>query len=321
MTVLLDDNFARGAAPPPRERKSRLTGGLLLVFLFLSAALMVLSRLDHELVRKTRTSVTELLVPMVNHASTPANGFHRVRGQLTSYFDLFVELERLKQENQRLRQWESRAMHLEYQVAEYRQLLNGVKDFNRGFVTGRMIADGRGPFMRSALVNIGRDNGVTSGSAVVDRDGFVGRIVDVGEKAARVLFLTDLNSRIPVLVGKNGVRSILVGNNSDRPELNFLPSGNTPKVGDAVYTSGHGGLLPAGLRVGIVEQSGTSIRVQPHTQPGKAHFVSVLKFDTLNLGQARFDTKVRRPRARRDIVRAWQTSPARSAVEEARRGE
>jgi len=165
MTVLLDDNFARGAAPPPRERKSRLTGGLLLIFLFLSAALMVLSRLDHELVRKTRTSVTELLVPMVNHASTPANGFHRVRGQLTSYFDLFVELERLKQENQRLRQWESRAMHLEYQVAEYRQLLNGVKDFNRGFVTGRMIADGRGPFMRSALVNIGRDNGVSSGSA------------------------------------------------------------------------------------------------------------------------------------------------------------
>ena len=93
------------------------------------------------------------------------------------------------------------------------------------FVTGSVIADARGPFLRSALINLGRDNGVRVGYAVIDGDGLIGRIVDAGTSVARVLLLNDLNSRIPVLVGPAGIRALVSGDNSAELKLDFLPDG------------------------------------------------------------------------------------------------
>ena len=111
------------------------------------------------------------------------------------------EIDRLKAENEQLKQWEWRAKLLERNVAHLRSLLNAVDEPALHFVTGSVIADARGPFLRSALINLGRDDGVRIGYAVINGDGLIGRTVDAGASVARVLLLNDLNSRIPVLVG------------------------------------------------------------------------------------------------------------------------
>ena len=83
-------------------------------------------------------------------------------------------------------------------------------------------------------------------------------------KSANVLLLTDLNSRIPVIVGEQAKRGILAGDNTDITHLDFLSGTTGIEVGMRVTTSGHGGKLPPGVPIGRVSVvDGERIAVQP----------------------------------------------------------
>ncbi|MEM8842823.1 MAG: rod shape-determining protein MreC, partial [Pseudomonadota bacterium] len=179
------------------------------VFVFASLALLVLSKIEHPVVPAIRATVTTALLPVLDVASVPAQAIGRAADRAVSLSDAFAEVERLQLENQRLRQWERRAIQLERDLEALREHLRVAEEVPGRFVTGRLVADGRGPFVRSALLNVGANNGVNSGLAVVDQDGLLGRIVDVTQTAARVLYLTDVNSRIPVYAGTGSIRAIL----------------------------------------------------------------------------------------------------------------
>ena len=99
----------------------------------------------------------------------------------------------------------------------------------------------------------------------MDNNGLIGRVAEVGYRSSRILLVTDLNSRIPVLVGESRERAILTGDNSD-----------------LVVTSGHGGAFPAGLPVGKVivtgEEGSAELRVQPFLAPDRLEFVRLMDF-------------------------------------------
>jgi rod shape-determining protein MreC len=247
---------------------------------FLCAVLLVLSRIGHGAVADVRDRLVDLSAPLLEAASAPVimgrHGLARVR----SYVGMHSEIDRLKAENDELKQWEWRSKLLERNVARLRSLLNAVDEPALHFVTGSVIADARGPFLRSALINLGRDDGVRIGYAVINGDGLIGRTVDAGGSVSRVLLLNDLNSRIPVLVGTAGVRAIASGDNSAELKLEFFPDGVSPHAGDEVYTSGADGVMPRGLRVGEVTGSAGTLKVRPHAELSSLDVVSVLFFDT-----------------------------------------
>jgi rod shape-determining protein MreC len=220
---------------------------------------------------------------LLEAASIPVIEGRHLLSRARSYADAFDEIDRLKAENEQLKQWEWNAKLLERKNAHLRALLNAVDEPALHFVTGSVIADARGPFLRSALINLGRDNGVRVGYAVIDGDGLVGRTVDAGSSVARVLLLNDLNSHIPVLVGPSGIRAMASGDNSAELRLDFLPDGATIYEGDEVYTSGSDGMLPRGLRVGTVAGTQGSFRVRPYADLRALDVVSVLFFDTPEL--------------------------------------
>lgn len=274
----------RGGHSPfkPRPRRSWRAPGELLNFTlyFLCAVLLVLSRIGHGAVADVRDRLVDLSAPLLEAASAPVimgrHGLARVR----SYVGMLSEIDRLKAQNEELKQWEWRAKLLERNVARLRSLLNAVDEPALHFVTGSVIADARGPFLRSALINLGRDDGVRIGYAVINGDGLIGRTVDAGGSVSRVLLLNDLNSRIPVLVGTAGVRALASGDNSAELKLEFFPDGASPHAGDEVYTSGADGVLPRGLRVGGVTGSAGALKVRPHAELSSLDVVSVLFFDT-----------------------------------------
>ena len=95
------------------------------------------------------------------------------------------------------------------------------------------------------------------GDAAVTGEGLVGRVAEVGERSARVLLLTDINSRIPVVIERSRDQGILAGDNSDNPRLLYLSHGSQLVPGDRVVTSAAGGAFPPGLPVGIVKSTDT----------------------------------------------------------------
>ena len=266
----------------PRPRRSWRAPGELLNFTlyFLCAVLLVLSRIGHGAVADARDHFVDLTAPLLEAASAPVIMGRHTLARVRSYVGMVSEIDRLKAENDELKQWEWRAKLLERNVAHLRSLLNAVDEPALHFKTGSVIADARGPFLRSALINLGRDNGVRIGYAVINGDGLVGRTVDAGASVARVLLLNDLNSRIPVLVGTAGMRAIASGDNSAELKLDFMPDGAAPYAGDEVYTSGSDGVLPRGLRVGVVTGSAGAFKVRTHAELSSLDVVSVLFFDT-----------------------------------------
>ncbi|HZC14897.1 MAG TPA: rod shape-determining protein MreC, partial [Thermoleophilaceae bacterium] len=123
-------------------------------------------------------------------------------------------------------------------------------------VTARVVTDQGGPFVYTVLVNAGADQGVVEGMAAVNDRGFLGRVIEAGRRSARVMLLTDFNSRVPVMVEPSRDRAILAGDNSRQPKLIFLPLNPQVSLGDQVVTSGQGGILPPGLPVGRVSAIG-----------------------------------------------------------------
>ena len=222
----------------------------------------------------------DFLSPALDVIAVPARYGRRLIGTFSHYRDLSGEIEKLRLENQKLRQWRQQARWLAQKMAHYQALLNGVEKVGVDFATGRVIADGRSPFEQSMLINIGRLKGVRNGHAVINGEGLVGRTVDVGKHAARLLLISDRNSRVPVYVGSTAVRALMLGDNSAKPRLGFLPPGRTANPGDTVYTSGHGGLFPPGMGVGRIVTSNGILRVAPFARLRELEFVSVLLFKT-----------------------------------------
>lgn len=274
----------RGRNSPfkPRPQRSWRAPGELLNFtlFFICGVLLVLSRIGHDAVIDVRDSFVDLTAPLLEAASVPGIMGRQALARARSYVGLAEEIDRLKAENEELKQWEWRAKLLERNVAHLRSLLNAVDEPALHYITGNVIADARGPFLRSALINLGRDHGVRIGYAVINGDGLIGRTVDAGASVSRVLLLNDLNSRIPVLVGPRAVRALVSGDNGAELRLDFLPDGAKLYAGDEVYTSGSDGILPRGLRVGVVTGSAGVFKVRPHAELGSLDVVSVLFFDT-----------------------------------------
>ena len=277
----------RGGHSPfkPRPRRSWRAPGELLNFtlIFVCIVLLVLSRIGHSALNQARDSFLDLTAPVLQATSTPVILARHGVARVKSYVGAFSEIDRLRQENAKLKQWEWRAKLAERKVVQLRALLNAADEPALHFATGNVIADGRGPFLQSALINLGRDQGVRIGYAVINGEGLIGRTVDAGDSFARVLLINDRNSRVPVLAGQAAVRGIASGDNGAELTLDFLPDGAVLHEGDDVFTSGSDGVLPRGLRVGVVTGSPGAYKVRPHADLGALDAVSVLFFDTPEL--------------------------------------
>jgi rod shape-determining protein MreC len=117
-------------------------------------------------------------------------------------------------------------------------------------VAARIVTDSRGPFSDTRLANAGQDKGVKPGNPVMSENGLVGRVIGVTNGASRVLLLTDIASRTPVMIERTNARAILTGDGGPNPRLDYLRGRDPIREGDRLLTSGDGGVLPRGLPVG-----------------------------------------------------------------------
>lgn len=247
--------------------------------LLLSIVLLIIGRKDSHVVQSMRQQVTDVAAPVLELMAGPIDSVRRLASQVGSYTYLSDEVARLRGENEDLRAWQARATELQGTLRRYEELLNASHEPAISFVTARVIADARGPFVRTVIVNAGSEQGVREQQAVMDGRGLVGRTISAGAEASRVLLVTDLNSRIPVRIEPQGYRAILTGTNQTEPRLDFLPAHATLQDGNVVYTSGDGGQLPPGLPVGVVSIDGAGApRVEPYAEPGQLRFVRIFDY-------------------------------------------
>jgi rod shape-determining protein MreC len=154
-----------------------------------------------------------------------------------------------------------------------------VPDPALSYVTARVVADAGGVYARSVLLSVGPNSDIRHGEIALDADGLVGRVTEVGARSARVLLITDMNSRIPVTLEKNRARAILVGDNSAYPRLMYLQDGIHPEEGERVVTSAEANAFPAGLLVGTVHYgAGGQVEVAPAADLTRLEIVRIFDY-------------------------------------------
>lgn len=271
----------------PGDRMLRLAAPFKLAvqrfsFVLLVAAallLMMLARADTGLTQRLRLTINDAVAPVMAVLSQPLRTIHRAVDAAGNLVYLHSENARLRDDNARLLKWQAFALRQEQENAIFRSLLSAQVEDRLSFISARVIGDSGGPFVRTVLLNAGAREGVEEGRAAITGDGLVGRLVQVGQRASRILLLTDLNSRVPVAVLTTRQRAFLAGDNSDLPRLTFLAGNAQVRPGDRIVTSGDGGLFPPGLPVGVVTmvtQGGAW--VQPYVALDRLEYVRILRF-------------------------------------------
>ncbi len=240
---------------------------------------MMLGKADAVLVEKLRLRIIDATAPILDVLSRPVDVVTHTVEQAHDWMAIHDENERLREDRARLMQWQTVARRLEAENAALKQLLHFVPEPEGRFVTARVVADSGGAFAHSLLLSAGLRDGVDKGHPVVSDEALVGRIAGVARHSARVLLITDLNSRIPVFVGPTRTRAILAGDNTSRPKLVYLAPEAVVSPGDLIATSGHAGVFPSGIPVGIVNSVGDGeIRVKPYLERERLEYLRVIDY-------------------------------------------
>jgi rod shape-determining protein MreC len=227
----------------------RLLSALVILVLF---GFFILWRIDSPRVERIRAQLVDTIVPSFEWALVPVTKSIDMVENFQSYSRIYAQNQELRRELRQMQAWKEAALQLEQKNAKLLDLNNVRLDPKYTYVTGVVMADSGSPFRQSVLLNIGARDGIMDGWATMDGVGLVGRISGLGANTARVVLLTDSNSRLPITIQPSGQRAILSGDNTARPPLEFIESPELVRPGDRVVSSGDGGVFPAGLLIGQV---------------------------------------------------------------------
>jgi cell shape-determining protein MreC len=155
---------------------------------------MLVGKADTVLVEHARVLALDLASPVLEAIARPVAVANRTIADLKEFASLREENARLREENARLLAWQTAARRLENENEGLRGLANFREGPEASFITARIVGDSVSAYVRGALLNVGRKVGAAPGQAVVTGEGLAGRIAEVGDNSARVLFVTDVNS-------------------------------------------------------------------------------------------------------------------------------
>ncbi len=251
------------------------------LFIAASLGVMLVGRADGTVTARARMALADALSPLYASVAEPLATLRRGAEDALGIIDIEAENRSLRAENARLRRWYEVALALEAENATLKNDLHWMPDPAPSFVTGRVVADAGGVYSRAVLVYLGPTASVTRGQVALDAGGLVGRVTEVGNRAARILLITDATSRIPVEIPRLGAHAIMAGTDGTLPRLIYLPDGAHPAEGDRVVTSAEAGAFPAGLPVGTV-------RLRPNGAPA---IVPAANLDALTIVRL-FDYKL-----------------------------
>jgi len=142
---------------------------------------------------------------------------------------------------------------------------------------GRVVGSSFNSTRRFAILSAGAKDGIREGMPVRSAEGLVGRIIDVGELASRVLLVSDRTSIVPARLLRTGIPVIAQGRGDGTVEVRPLEVGRNPfKPGDLIISSGTGGLYPPLVPVArVVKLKDDGAIALPLADPSQISFAIV----------------------------------------------
>ncbi|MDC3243200.1 rod shape-determining protein MreC [Candidatus Pelagibacter sp.] len=251
----------------------------LLSLIFFSIIFLILGSFNFKAIDYTKVAIKEIVYRSSFIISVPENLLKDSYLAIQNHNRLYKENEKIKSELETLK---AKELLNKFIVLENQRLKNIVDDFlvKSDTIIAKVLSDKGSPFLRSIIINKGSKHKINLGMVVMDGAYLVGKIVEVNYLSSRVLLLSDLNSKIPVIVEPNTIFSILSGTGKNYGIIQYSKKFEDIKNESIIYTSGAGTLFKAGIPIGRMNINNLSDekKVEFFSDFSQLRFVKVVSF-------------------------------------------
>ena len=206
-------------------------------------------------------------------SKTASSGIQNIR----SHIKMYDTYENLKKENLNLKQIENRIAFLEVENSKLKKLINEKAFYGKNSIVSKILIDKQSPYLRSVVLNKGRDSNFKKGMAVQVGYYMIGRITEVNYLSSRVLLISDLNSKIPILIEPNAIQAIMSGaGENNLGKIEFTPKESEIKESSVVYTSGAAGIFREGIPIGKIKKQNNELFIEFFADLTQLDYATVL---------------------------------------------
>ena len=251
----------------------------LLSLIFFSIVFLILGSFNFKIINYVKIGITEIVYRSSFVVSVPENLIKESYLIIQNHNKLYKENENIKSELEILK---AKDLSNEFIILENQRLKSIVDDYlvKTDTIIAKVLSDKGSPFLRSIIINKGSKHKINLGMVVMDGAYLVGKVVEVNYLSSRVLLLSDLNSKIPVIVEPNAVFSILSGTGKNYGIIQYSKKYDDIKSESVIYTSGAGNLFKAGIPIGKINENflNDEKNVEFFSDFSQLRFVKVLSF-------------------------------------------
>ena len=258
-----------------KGNKQRFSLVALIIF---SVVLIVLSRINFPAINYLKIGLNEVVYRVSFIVSLPEQQLNRSLIAINNHLNLYNDHDQLKEKFKSLRGKELDNEYLKFENERLRKIIDEYI-INTDELVAKVLLDKESPFLRSIILNKGSKDKIRIGMAVLDGPYLVGKVVEVNYATSRVLLISDLNSKIPVILEPGDIQSIMSGSGKNNGQIQYFKTENILNEKKIVFTSGSGGIFKSGIPIGEII-SGEEIKF--FSDLSQLTFVKVVSFNKEN---------------------------------------
>ena len=189
--------------------------------------------------------------------------------------ELLIENQFLKKQIEQSNLFQLKSQKLEIENNILKKELSLLPPVLENYVFVKVTADTQTPYNKTVIISGGNNMNIRKGDAAFTSKGLIGSVIEVYDKYSRVLLISDINSKIPVRVGKNNKKAIISGNNTTKIDLLYLKENMSFENEDLVYTSGDGGYFNPGIPIGVIKKENNTIYIDPFNDLSQVQYINI----------------------------------------------
>jgi len=248
----------------------------------LSILVITLDKFSVPLILTTRAVLNDVVYKVTFVASGPGKIINYLGERSQKHFNIVNKNKILEKKIEILNRDRYDNLFLKTENKNLKKTLSlsgNTNDESNFSIPARVLIDQESPYLKSLLISKGRKQGILKGMTVFSKNYLIGTIIESNFLSSRVLLITDLNSKIPVIIQDTDVNAILAGAGKKTDLiLQYLPDEFLPEPNKIIYTSGKDGFLAAGMPIAKTYlNKKNKVQIKSLADPQQAFIIHVTK--------------------------------------------
>jgi rod shape-determining protein MreC len=251
----------------------------LLTLIFLSIFVIILGGFDSKVIKIFKTGINEIIYRSSFLVSIPEKKIKKINLQIEEHMNLYEDYKKKELELKKLKEQKLSNDFLFIENQKLRNLIN--ENINSKELLAKVLIDNESPYLKSIVLNKGSKDKVKIGMAIMDGSYLVGKIIEVNFTNSRALLLSDLNSKIAVILQPPGIQAVATGTGKTHGGIEYTKDEYRDEISSLekiVYTSGLGGMYKPGIPVGKISTN-TNDKINFFSDFSQLDYVKIVSYN------------------------------------------